>query len=61
MTMLPLPNINETSDLVAEFLAKGGSITKCPPGERTEDITYTSGFYGRKKKEPATDIEEESD
>lgn len=61
MTMLPLPNENTTKDLVAEFLAKGGTITKCPQGERTEDITYTNGFYGRKKKEAAPESDEESD
>lgn len=61
MTMLPLPRQNETTDLVAEFLAKGGAVTKCPPGERTEDITYTNGFYGRKKKTSAAETEEESD
>ncbi len=61
MTMLPLPNLNENSDLIAEFLAKGGTITKCPPGERTEDITYTSGFYGRKKKDTPVESDEETD
>jgi hypothetical protein len=34
--------------------AKGGKITKCPPGARTEEIEYTSGFYSKKRKPAAT-------
>jgi hypothetical protein len=39
-----------TKEQLEEFLANGGTITKCEPGARTEDIEYTGGFYGRKKK-----------
>jgi len=28
-----------TSDLVADYLAKGGKITKCPPGEAENALT----------------------
>lgn len=49
--MNPVPNEqNLYSKEVEEFLAKGGKITKCDPGERTEDIQYTGGFYQRRKK-----------
>ncbi len=41
---------NTPQELIEEFLRNGGKITVCPPGERTEEIEYTSGFYGKKKK-----------
>ena len=49
--MNPTPrDVDEKSKkAVEEFLAKGGKITYCEPFERTEDITYTAGFYGKKK------------
>lgn len=28
-----------TNDLVADYLAKGGKITKCPPGEAENALT----------------------
>lgn len=39
-----------SKEQLQEFLDKGGKITVCPPGERTEDIEFKGGFYGRKKK-----------
>ena len=39
-----------TEEQLQEFLDKGGTITKCPPGARTEEIEYKGGFYGKKKK-----------
>ena len=40
-----------TQEQLQEYLDKGGTITKCPPGARTEDINYKGGgFYGRKPK-----------
>jgi hypothetical protein len=60
MTMLPLPRNNDSMDLVADFLANGGTVTKCSPGARTEEISYTSGFYGRKKK-PSSNTEADED
>jgi hypothetical protein len=39
-----------TEQQLQDFLDKGGTITKCPPGARTEEIDYKSGFYGKKKK-----------
>ena len=39
-----------TKEQLQEFLDKGGKITVCPPGERTEDIEFKGGFYGKKKK-----------
>ena len=41
---------NVSQKQIDEFLAKGGTITKCPPGARTENIEVKGGFYGRKKK-----------
>jgi hypothetical protein len=40
-----------TEKQLQEYLDKGGKITVCPPGARTEEIDYKGGgFYGRKKK-----------
>ena len=40
-----------TEQMLQEFFDRGGTITVCPPGERTEVIDYKgSGFYGNKKK-----------
>ena len=39
-----------TKEQLQEYLDKGGTITKCPPGARTENIEVKGGFYGRKKK-----------
>lgn len=46
----PRETDKETQKAIEEFLAKGGKIKVCPPGQRTEDIDYKGGFYGRKKK-----------
>ena len=44
---------NASEKQIQEFLDKGGKITQCPPGARTEEINVKGGFYGRKptKKE----------
>ena len=40
-----------TEQMLHEFFDRGGTITVCPPGERSEEIDYKgSGFYGNKKK-----------
>lgn len=41
---------NTPKELIEEFLNRGGKVKVCSTGERTEEIEYTSGFYGRKKK-----------
>lgn len=41
---------NTPQDLIDDFLEKGGEVEKLPPGARSEDIVYTGGFYGRRKK-----------
>ena len=38
-----------TEEQLQEYLDKGGTITKCPPGARTEEVEYKGGFYGKKK------------
>lgn len=35
---------------MAEFLAKGGKITKCPPGP-SEHVVYKNGYRRRPKAE----------
>ena len=39
-----------TKEQLQDYLDNGGKITICPPGERTENIDYKGGFYGRKPK-----------
>jgi hypothetical protein len=34
------------TETLEEFLARGGTVTVCPPGARSEDITYKHK-YGR--------------
>ena len=49
--MNPVPNEqNIYSKEVEEFLAKGGKIQHFKFGERSEEIDFKGGFYGRKKK-----------
>jgi hypothetical protein len=50
----------ETDRLVQEFLSNGGTITKCAPNARTEEVAYTNNWGGRKPKPKAT-VETESD
>jgi len=46
----------EAEKAIEEFLANGGEITYCEPGQRSEGIEYKGGFYGKRKKK-----KEESD
>jgi len=39
-----------TEEQLQDFLDKGGKIQYLKFGERTEDIDYKAGFYGKKKK-----------
>jgi hypothetical protein len=49
---------NTPQNLIEEFISKGGQVKVCPVGERTEDIEYTGGFYGKRKKKTETvDVE----
>jgi|AntAceMinimDraft_12_1070368.scaffolds.fasta_scaffold69835_2 hypothetical protein len=46
----------ESNKAIEEFLANGGKIYQCKPFERTEDVDFKGGFYGRK---PKTKVEED--
>lgn len=61
--MNPVPRKMEKTDqdLINEYLKKGGVVTKSPAFQRTEDITYTSGFYGRKKKTTTTETKSDEE
>lgn len=64
MTMNPVGRMDQNTpqSLIDDFIAKGGKITVCPPGERTEEIEYTGGFYGRrKKKSEETTVDDQDD
>ena len=39
-----------TEKQIQDFLDKGGKITVCEPGARTENLEVKGGFYGRKPK-----------
>lgn len=44
---------DESQRAIQEYLDKGGEITYCERDARTENIQYTGGMWGRrKKKEP---------
>ena len=48
--------VNNTSqELIDAFFKKGGEVETLPPGARSEDIVYTGGFYGRRKKKKEDD------
>ena len=47
---------NVTQEQLNEFYERGGTITKCPPGARTENIQVKGGFYGKKKKKQDTQV-----
>jgi len=51
------PIVEPKVETVEEFLARGGKITTCPPGMRSEDVTYKTGpkSRGRKKKKATKD------
>lgn len=50
---------NVPQEMIDEFLAKGGTITKCPPGERSEEIEFTGGFYAKRKKKKEEEANKE--
>ena len=50
MNPTPRKTDDKTQKAIDEFLANGGEIKYCRPGERTEDIQYTGGFYQKRKK-----------
>ena len=56
MSMNPVPRKIQDEDqkLIDEYLNNGGKINVQEKFKRTEDITYTGGFYGRKKKPSET-------
>jgi hypothetical protein len=59
-------NFDGPVETIEEFLARGGKITYCKPGARTqeEDISYTwKPKRGRKKKEETLpiDVDESED
>lgn len=37
------------TETIEEYLARGGKVTVCPPGMRSEEVEYKHK-YGRKKK-----------
>jgi hypothetical protein len=50
MTPVPRDTDDESKKAIEEYIKNGGTVTVCPPNERTENIEYTGGFYQRRKK-----------
>jgi hypothetical protein len=48
---------NTPQDLIDKFFEDGGEVVKFPPGARSDEIEYTGGFYGRRKKKKEDDAE----
>lgn len=42
--------MNEDEKKVAEYLATGGKVTKCPPGP-SEGVVYRRGTFARRRPE----------
>ena len=49
----------ETKKAIQDFLDNGGQITVCPPGQRSEEIEYTGGFYQKRKKKKEDEANKE--
>lgn len=51
-----IPRLDEdTQALIQEFFKKGGEVTICPPGQRTEGLEFNHSFYrGRRAKSTNT-------
>jgi hypothetical protein len=61
MTMNPVgrQHHNTPESLIQEFLNKGGEVKKFKTGARSEEIGYTGGFYGKRKKQNKETTESE--
>jgi len=46
----PKEHDEETQKLNNDYLKKGGEITYCAKGERSESIDFKGGYYTKRKK-----------
>ncbi len=46
---------NVPEHLIKEFLAKGGTVTQCPPGVRSTEVIV--GYWGTKRRRPKKESE----
>lgn len=51
----------EEKDLVQQYLDQGGTVQQINPGERSEEIEYTGGFYQRRKKKADAEKNKDDD
>lgn len=53
MSMNPVSRslTDEEQKLIDEYIKKGGEITVGVSGQRTEDVGFKGGFYGKRKKQ----------
>lgn len=63
MSMTPVPRTLPQEDqlLIDEFLKNGGKVTQCENFQYSENIEYTGGFYGRRKKQKEEPTVDEDD
>jgi hypothetical protein len=58
--MNPIPKTQGlTDEAIQEFLDKGGEITYCESGARTENLEFKSSFYGGRRKKQESDKKED--
>lgn len=50
MNSNPKSLTKEEENLIQEFINQGGTIKKIPYGTLSEEISYTNGFYQKRKK-----------
>ena len=51
----------ESQRAIEEYLKNGGTITQCEPNARTENIEYTGGMWGRRKKAPTEESKQDGE
>lgn len=49
MNPTPRSISNEEKDLVAEYLANGGTVTQCKAGSTTHELGISNNQWGQKK------------
>jgi hypothetical protein len=53
------PAVETRTETVEQFLARGGTVTVCPPGQRSEDVMYKTGPKSRGRKKKTEEVAEE--
>jgi len=54
MNPVPRDTDEKTKKAIEEFLEKGGEIQYFEYGQRSENLTYSNSFYGKRNKQKDT-------